>query len=112
MKKNSNEPIKLNPVVLRPFDESLPFAVAPEGEGGLDEIGKRRFATFLWLLAAVSEPDEYLQRMRATILKRHPTLYLWPHEDILAGIPPTQRSPEMQYVQGSDSVPEEFLPLL
>jgi hypothetical protein len=53
------------------------------------------------------KPDDALQLMRATILRRHPTLYLQPQDDARAGRAPTQDSPEMLY-WGSVFNPKEF----
>jgi hypothetical protein len=97
----------------RPFHESLQFALLPEGEGDLDETSKRRLAVLIWDLAAVSESDEYLQTMRAVILERFPTLYLWALDDKRAGLPPRQDSPEERYLKNPDNnVLGEFLPFL
>ena len=97
---------------LRPFHESLQFAVTPKGQGG--ETGKRRLAACIWRLACVSECDEYLQTMRAVIFERFPDLYLQPYEEIREGLRPQYLSPEDQYCMkpNSCSVPEEFVQAL
>ena len=109
MQDNYPEPTRRR---LRPFHESLQFAVTPKGEGG--ETGKRRLAACIWRLACISECDEYLQTMRAVIFERFPDLYLQPYQEIREGLRPQYLSPEDQYCMKPNScvVPEGFLQAL
>jgi hypothetical protein len=100
MQHNQPEPIRARV-------ESLPIALAPEGEGDLPEKGKRRLAVLIWIIACKKESDETLQSMRETILKRFPTLYLQSKDDVRANRAPTQYSDEMIY-WGSVFQPEKF----
>jgi hypothetical protein len=105
VKKNTTK--QNQPFRLRPFDESLPIVLAPDGEGEMPEKGKRRTAVLIWIIACQTESDETLQTMRAAILQRFPTLYLQTQDDVRAGRAPTQDSPEMLY-WGSQFNPEKF----